>query len=177
MARLRDRMNFENGALAAVRDAARDATAAYQDAARGLDTLKERVLIEFGMPKTAEVIHRLAHEQPKRFDTVGDILHQRHILQIYPETAEYEERPDDLDGVFEAIIDLLQRIEDKLRICVRVCDENGLFPLGRQFETLQMENSESYEKFLYAWQMSSEHEMSATSFEGWIEELFEEDGD
>lgn len=67
--------------------------------------------------------------------------------------------------------------EDKLRICVRVCDENGLFPLGRQFETLQMENSESYQKFLYAWQMSSEHEMSATSFEGWIEELFEEDGD
>ena len=50
MARLRDRMNFENGALAAVRDAARDATGAYQDAARGLDTLKERVLIEFGMP-------------------------------------------------------------------------------------------------------------------------------
>lgn len=44
MARLRDRMNFENGALAAVRDAARDATGAYQDAARGLDTLKRACL-------------------------------------------------------------------------------------------------------------------------------------
>ena len=72
---------------------------------------------------------------------------------------------------------MLQKIEDALRKCVEVCDENGLYPLGRGFENLQMENSASYEKFLYAWQMYSEHEMSATSFDGWIEELFEEEGD
>lgn len=178
MARLKERFDFENGALAAVRDAAKDVTGAYQDAARGLDTLKEWVLIEFGMPHTADAIHKLAHLQAQRFDTVGDLLHQRHILQIYPATAEYDGRPDDLDGVFESIIDMLQKIEDTLRKCVEVCDENGLYPLGRGFENLQMENSASYEKFLYAWQMYSEHEMSATSFDGWIEELFDkEDGD
>lgn len=177
MARLRERFDFENGALAAVRDAARDVTGAYQDAARGLDTLKELVLIELGMPKTADVLHRLAHLQPQRFDGVGDLLHQRHILQIYPATAEYADRPENLDEVFEAAIEMLQRIEDALRKCVEVCDGNGMYPLGRGFENLQMENSRSYEKLLYAWQMYSEHEMSATSFEGWIERLYRQDGD
>ena len=162
MARLKERFDFENGALAAVRDAAKDVTGAYQDAARGLDTLKEWVLIEFGMPKTADAIHKLAHLQPQRFDVVGDLLHQRHILQVYPATAEYDGRPDDLDGVFESVIDMLQKIEDALRKCVEVCDENGLYPLGRGFENLQMENSSSYEKFLYAWQMYSEHSLKRT---------------
>ena len=83
MARLKERFDFENGALAAVRDAAKNVTGAYQDAARGLDTLKEWVLIEFRMPNTANAIHKLAHLQPQRFDVVGDLLHQRHILQIF----------------------------------------------------------------------------------------------
>ena len=110
MARLKERFDFENGALAAVRDAAKEVTGAYQDAARGLDTLKEWVLIEFGMPNTANAIHKLAHLQPQRFDVVGDLLHQRHILQIYPATAEYEGRPDNLDGVFESIIDIKSKM-------------------------------------------------------------------
>ena len=40
MARLKERFDFENGALAAVRDAAKNVTGAYQDAARGLDALE-----------------------------------------------------------------------------------------------------------------------------------------
>ena len=177
MARLREKVNFETGALAAVRDAAREATGAYQDAARALDTLKEHVLIVLGMPQTAEVIHRLAHTMPVQFDKIGDLLHQRHIEQIYPATEEYRQRPENLDDVFEEVIGLLERIEKALRRCVEESDRNGLYPLGRGFENLQMENSEQYEKFLYAWQMYSEHEMSATSFEGWIEEVFEKDGE
>lgn len=177
MARLREKFNFETGALAAVRDAAREATGAYQDAARALDTLKERVLIVMGMPQTAEVIHRLAHTMPVQFDKIGDLLHQRHIEQIYPATEEYRQRPENLDDVFEEVIGLLERIEKALRRCVEESDRNGLYPLGRGFENLQMENSEQYEKFLYAWQMYSEHEMSATSFEGWIGEVFEKDGE
>nr|DAF41059.1 MAG TPA: ferritin, LIPID BINDING PROTEIN [Caudoviricetes sp.] len=176
MARLKEKFNFESGAFASIRDAAKEATGAYQDAARRLDTLKEWVLIEFGMPKTADVIHKLAHEQPVRFDVIGDLLHQRHILQIYPATEEYRGAPETLDDVFEEIIDALQKIENALHECVKVCDENGVYPLGRGFENLQMENSASYEKFLYAWQMYSEHEMGATSFENWIEDLFEEEG-
>ena len=100
MAKLRDIYHYENPRFSPLRDAARRATAAYQNAARGLDTLKEWVLVEFGLVHTADAIHRLAHEQPKRFDVIGDILHQRHLMQEYPETPEYRERPEDMDGVF-----------------------------------------------------------------------------
>lgn len=176
MARMEDVFDYKTGGFAAVRDAAKEATGAYQDAARGLDTLKEWVLIEMGMPNTAEAIHALAHEQPKRFDRLGDILHQRHIMQLYPATAEYTVRPEDLDGVFEQVIGLLERIEAALRLCVQRADENGLYALGRAFENLEMENSASYEKFMYAWQMYSRNDMSATSFENWIARLFDTKG-
>lgn len=143
MARLKERFDFENGALAAVRDAAKDVTGAYQDAARGLDTLKEWVLIEFGMPNTANAIHKLAHLQPQRFDVVGDLLHQRHILQIYPATAEYEGRPDNLDGVFESIIDMLQKVEDALRECVEICDKTVFIRLDADLKTFKWKTAQA----------------------------------
>ena len=60
MAKLRDIYHYENPRFSPLRDAARRATAAYQNAARGLDTLKEWVLVEFGLVHTADAIHRLA---------------------------------------------------------------------------------------------------------------------
>ena len=85
-------------------------------------------------------------------------------------------RPEDLDGVFEQVIDLLERIEAALRLCVQTADENGLYALGRAFESLEMENSASYERFMYAWQMYSRNDMSATSFENWMARLFDTKG-
>lgn len=137
MAKLRDIYHYENPRFSPLRDAARRATAAYQNAARGLDTLKEWVLVEFGLVHTADAIHRLAHEQPKRFDVIGDILHQRHLMQEYPETPEYRERPEDMDGVFGEVIRLLEDIEDALRDCVGASEEVGLYPLAREFETFR----------------------------------------
>lgn len=176
MGRLQETYNYANDRFARLRDAARTVTAGYQNAARGMDTLKEWVLIEFGMPNTADAIHRLAHLQPKRFDQVGDILHQRHLIQEYPATPEYTKRPETLDGVFEEVIAMLQYIEDGLRDCVAVCDELKLWALAREFENLQTENSRSYEKFLYAWQMYDRFEGSETSYDNWIVRLFEQEG-
>lgn len=173
MARLREIYSYDDGKYAALRDAARRATAAYQNAARGLDTLKEWVLVEFGLVHTAEAIHRLAHLQPVRFDAIGDILHQRHLMQEYPATAEYRERPEDMDGVFGEVIRLLEAIETELKDCVGVCEAAGLYPLAREFENLQMDNSRSYEKFLYAWQMYDATESSGTSYDSWIQALFD----
>ena len=175
MPKLREIYSYDSAAYAPLRDAARRATAAYQNAARGLDTLKEWVLIEFGLVHTADVIHRLAHLQPQRFDVVGDILHQRHLMQEYPETEEYRERPENMDGVFAEVIRLLDEIEKALKECVRVSDELGLYPLGRAFENLQMQNSESYEMFLYAWQMYDKTDSSATSYDDWIRALWKEE--
>ena len=70
---------YKNTEYEAIRDPARGVVAAYQDAARFLDTIKEWVYIETGMIHTSEFIHRMAHEMPKRFDRFGDILHERHL--------------------------------------------------------------------------------------------------
>ena len=176
MAKAREIFTYDDARYAPLRDAARNATRAYQDAARGLDTLKEWVLIEFGLMNLSNAIHALAHEQPKRFDAIGDILHQRHLMQEYPATEEYRARPANLDDVFEEIIRMLDRIETALKECVRVSDEQGLYPLGRAFENLQMQNSESYETFLYAWEMFDATDGSATSYDNWVRTLFENEG-
>lgn len=168
MARLRDIYSYDSEKFGGLRDAARQATAAYQNADRGLDALKEWVLVEFGLVHTSDMLHALAHLQPRRFDKIGDILHQRHLMQEYPATEEYRERPEDLDGVFEAAIRLLKAIETALKACVGRSEEAGLYPLARAFENLQMENSASYEKLLYAWQMYDRTDGSATSYDNWV---------
>ncbi len=175
--KLADFYNYENEKFSPVRDAARRVTAAMQNANRGLDALKEWVLIEMGLVHTSDAIHELAHKQPLRFDQIGDILHQRHLMQEYPATEEYTKRPDDMDGVFEAAIELLQANEDALKEFVRTCDASGLYALARQAESIQIENSADYEKLLKAWQMFDMTDASATSYDNWILHLFHEGGE
>lgn len=170
--RVENRFTYSEPRFAAVRDPARSVTAAYQNAARGLDTLKEIVLLEFGMPNTSDVIHHLAHAMPPRFDVLGDILHQRHLMQEYPATPEYTKRPQTLDEVFSEMIDMLGAIEAALSDFIKACDKMALYPLARQAENMQIENSQSYEKILYAWAMYDEAESSPVSYDNWIMHLF-----
>ena len=78
-----------------------------------------------------------------------------------------------MDGVFGEVIRLLEDIEDALRDCVGASEKVGLYPLAREFENLQMENSKSYETMLYAWQMYDKTDGSATSYDNWVEKLFD----
>lgn len=176
MARVSDIYNYD-GKYAPLRDPARRATASMQDAARGMDTLKEWVLVEMGLINTSNAIHLLAHAQPPRFDLVGDWLHQRHLIQEYPATAEYTKRPESLDEVFAEIIRMLDDIDAALKDFIRVSDELGLFALARQAETLQVTNSEDYEKWFYAWKMYDEADASPTSYDNWVLHLFENGGE
>lgn len=171
--KLADVFNYENSMFSPLRDAARKVTAAMQNANRGLDALKEWVLIEMGLVHTSDAIHAVAHKQPAYFDTIGDILHQRHLMQEYPATEEYTMRPDDMDGVFEEIMRLLRENDEALKDFIRVCDENAQYALARQAETIQIENSEDCTKFLMAWQMYDMTDASATSYDNWILHLFE----
>lgn len=171
--KLADFYNYDNGRFAALRDASRKVTEKMQNANRGLDTLKEWVLIEMGLVNTSNEIHKLAHKQPGYFDRVGDILHQRHLIQEYPATEEYTKRPDDMDGVFEEIMRLLRENDEALKDFIRVCDENAQYALARQAETIQIENSEDCTKFLQAWAMFDDGSSSATSFDNWVKHLFE----
>ena len=175
--KLADFYNYENEKFSPVRDAARRVTAVMQTSNRGLDSLKEWVLIEMGLVHTSDAIHELAHKQPKMWDELAEILHQRHLMQEYPATEEYTKRPEDMDGVFKAVIELLQANEDALKEFVRVCDENGLYALARQAESIQIENSADYDKFLKAWQIFDTTDASATSYDNWILHLFHEGGE
>lgn len=169
--KLKDKYNYRNEHFYELRDSARNATSAYQNAARFLDTVKEYVDIEMGMPNTAYAIHLEAHKMPQRFDVIGDILHQRHLLQEYPATPELLENIDDMDKAFEIIIGTLDDIEDALASLVQVCEKLNLYPLARQVENLQIQNSEDYTKFLTAWAVWDES-LSKTSYDNWALHYF-----
>ena len=142
-------------------------TEAYQNAARFFDELKETVLIEHGLVHTSDLFHKTAHWFPGQFDVIGDILHQRHIIQHYGATPEMPVANTDMDAIFYTAISTLDEIELKLREMIKVCDENGDPALGRQFENLQIALSKEHEKFLTAWKMFEESE-SATSYDSWV---------
>ena len=171
--KIADVFNYENSMFSPLRDAARKVTAAMQQANRSLDALKEYVLIEIGLVHTSDAIHELAHKQPGYFDQIGDLLHQRHLMQEYPATEEYTKRPKDMDEVFEEIMRLLRENDEALRDFIKVCDENAQYALARQAETIQIENSEDCTKFLAAWSMYDSTDASATSFDNWILHLFD----
>lgn len=171
--KIADVFNYENSMFSPLRDAARRVTAAMQQANRSLDALKEYVLIEIGLVHTSDAIHKLAHKQPGYFDQIGDLLHQRHLMQEYPATEEYTKRPKDMDEVFEEIMRLLRENDEALRDFIKVCDENAQYALARQAETIQIENSEDCTKFLQAWAMFDDGSSSATSFDNWVKHLFD----
>ena len=150
-----------------LKEPAKKATEAYEKAARFFDQLKEIVLIDFGMVNTSERIHNTAHWFPQEFDVLGDILHQRHVMQDYGATPAFNERVEDLDDVFSICVSCLEEIDTKLIDLVEIADANGAKSLGRQFETLQINVSEKCAEFLEAWQML-ENARSPVSYDNWI---------
>lgn len=159
----------------ALREPARRVTASMQNAMRFMDTCKEYLLIMHSMPMTAQAVHEQAHSYGEMWDEFGDILHQRHLIQIFPATPELDEQPD-ADRVFEIIIACMDEIEDALGEFINACEAERLYPLARAAETLQVENSESYNKWLVAADMW-ETTRDKLSYEKWIAEYMEESED
>lgn len=155
-----------------LRQPGRRLTEAYERGNRWFDQLKELVLIEHGLVFTSEMFHETAHEFPQEFDIVGDILHQRHIIQNYGATPEFGGVGDDMSDVFKLALDILADIERALSEMIRICEDNREGALARQFEELQITNSKKYEKYLTAWDMY-ERTDSPTSFDSWVKKLNE----
>lgn len=154
-------------------NAARNATEQYQNLNRFADTVKETVLVDFGMPMTSEMIHKLAHLQPQLFDKIGDFLHQRGKKQEYPATPELTEPIPDLNKAFEIVMTGLQDIDTALVSLIAELDAvPSCKALAREAENLQMESSASWEKLLTAWKMWNTPGMSAVSYDRWIHSFF-----
>ena len=162
----RDIYNYDSEPYAALRDPARNVVAAYQQAARFLDTVQESVYIEHGLVHTARVLHNLAHEMPKRFDEFGDMLHERHLMTEYPATPELTERVEDMDKAFEIVIAVLDDIQAALESFREVTDNATFRPMALKAEELMLQNSRDYTRILDMWAMWDKSD-SATSFDNW----------
>jgi len=136
-----------------IKEPARQVVEAYQNAARFLDTLQEWVYIETGMVHTARKLHVLAHEMPKRFDVFGDILHERHLMVMYPPTPELTEDIADMNRVFEIAIGILDEIQNALEKFRTAADNPMLRPMALKTEELMMQNSFEYTQILEMWKM------------------------
>lgn len=154
-----------------MREPARAVTDAMQRAMRFMDTCKEFVLIEEGMPMTALCIHEQAHTYGELWDQFGAVLHQRHMIQVFPATPELDETPD-LTRAFEIIVDCMEKIITALGDFILAADTAKLFPLGREAENLQMEVSGSMTRWLEAARLWEDAKGNKVSYEKWIKEFF-----
>ena len=147
--------------------AADEVNDAFLFANRALDTVKESLLIEHGMPMTSDYIHKLAHVNLERLDGFGDILHERHLMQTYPATARLEEPITDVDKAFAVAVEIVDRVDEALRRFVAATNMGVLSALARKAEGLQMDNSADRTGLLKVWQMWDDSR-SKTSFDSWV---------
>lgn len=166
----REKYSFDNPEFSGLRDPARAVIAAYQTAARFLDTIQEWVLIEEGMPNLASVIHNQAHLMPPRFDKFADMLHERHLMAEYPATAEMDWREElkDLDDVFRCVLSAMEDIQDALEVFRSATDNAQFRPMALMTEELMAQNSADYTKFLDMWSRWDNDGGSKTSFDSWV---------
>lgn len=167
---IRSEFNFDNPKYAPLREPSRRVMQSMRTAMAYLDSVKEYVLLEMGLPFTSLAIHEQAHEYGDMWDEFTDIMHQRHLMMEIPPTPELERRVENMDDAFEIIVERINEIENALVEFIRVCDEMMIYPLARQAETIQIENSEDLERWLIAGTMW-ENRHSDTSFDSWMMRL------
>lgn len=137
---------------------------------RVLDTVKEAVWIDFGLPFTSEFIHELAHTNLERLDTFGDYLHENFIRQSYPETPALVEPIEDMDKVFEIVVGIIDEVDEAILAVIEAAGGGVYNALALASENIQQANSADRTKVLQAWKMWS-NKPSYTSFDNWMEHL------
>jgi hypothetical protein len=132
--------------------------------------VQESILIDFGMPNTAKVIHDNAHEFPKRFDSFIDMLHENHLRGEYPATAELTEPIEDVDKAFELTVAALDNVKDVLNAFHALTDNDEFRPMALFTESLMQQNSADYTKFLEMWAMWDESSDKA-AYDKWAKQF------
>ena len=148
--------------------AADEVNSAFLFANRALDTVKEAVLIEHGLPFASDMLHRLAHVHLQRLDAFGDILHEMHLSQSYPPTPKLDEKIEDMDKAYAIAVEIVRRVDEALKRFIRAVESAGFDDaIARKAENLQMQNSADRTLLLQAWQMW-DNTLSKTSFDSWV---------
>lgn len=153
-----------------IMQSAKSATEAYEYGTRLFDQLKEVLLIQHGLVYTSEFFHNIAHWFPTQFDLIGDILHQRHLLQLYGATPSVNDMPENVDECFKFGVDAILNIDNRLEELSRECTQSGAGALSYQVDDLRVALSAKLANVLAAWKMLDES-TSSTSFDGWMEDF------
>lgn len=175
--KLKDIYNFDNEKYAPLRNSSIAVSKAYLDCNRYLDSCKEYVYIEEGMTNLSKIVHLQAHKALERLDNFGDLLHERHLMQIYPETQMLDWKAEfkDLDSVFEFVIRTLENIQEALEKFHKATDNAEFRAMSLKTEEFMLDNSKDYTKFLeigFRWQNEGG---SKTSFDSWCKNFLDRD--
>ena len=103
------------------------------------------------------------------------MLHERHLMAEYPETAElnWREELKSLDDAFSLIIKIFDNVQEALEEMRAATDNAEFRPMALFVEELMQENSADYTKFIQAWATWNESD-SKTSFDNWCKHYFED---
>lgn len=128
-------------------DGAIEATAvmaAYQNANKWLDIIKETLLMDQGCVFFSNYVHNLAHTMPVRFDAFGDILHTVDMKIPYPATAYIDSEPADIPQAFDKICSILDAICDSLDKFVEFANANHMRAAAISTESLMSDIANEY---------------------------------
>lgn len=167
---IRENYGYENARYALLKQPSIDVTSAFGRANHFLDTIQEGVYIEAGMLYTSRYIHNVAHKMLAWLDDFSDILHERHLMTIYPPVPELIEDIRDMDTVFDIIIRIFDEVQDALEAFHSVTDNGALRPLCIKTENLMMEVSAEYTNIIAManmWGKGNSH----ASFDKWVKSL------
>ena len=167
---IRDNYGYENARYAMLKQPSIDVTSAFGRANHFLDTVQEGVYIETGMMYTSRYIHNVAHKMLAWLDDFSDILHERHLMTIYPPVPELIEDVRDMDTVFEIIIRIFDEVQEALEAFHAATDNGALRPLCIKTENLMMEVSAEYTNILAMANMW-EKGNSYASYDKWVKSL------
>ena len=172
----RDIFDYKNQKYAPLKEPARGVVDAAQRVNRFLDTVQEWFYIEAALPNTSKFIHKISHLYPQFFDQFINLLHERHLMGIYPSTPELVEEIGDVDKAFEIVIGVMDEYQEALEAFHRATDNADFRPMALKTEEFMLANSQLYTKILQAWNMWDKG-VNASSFDNWVLHLMEDEED
>ena len=170
---IRDTFNYDTAPYTALKEPSRSVTAAFGRANHFLDTVQEGVYIEAGLIYTSKYIHNVAHKMLKWLDDFSEILHERHLMTIYPPVPQLAEEFREMNEVFDVVIRIFDEVQEALESFHEASETKELRPLAIKTENLMLEVSAEYTHILEMAKMW-ENNVGYTSFDNWVKHLMED---
>lgn len=138
--------------------------------------IKEIIWYEAGYEHVKEFFHTMEHSYGDHIDALKAILAQLGLPLLYPDIRGMEAQPLSLEDCFNEGISLVDDVNAALSELIELTDDRLHEPLARQVESIQIDNYKPRAVMVQARTMAMYGAGSATSFDGWFEDLVEDYG-